>query len=573
MNSPSLFACVEFPKWKGNNQSIPASISFSHLHILINHADNSNPTPLADMRVSDTTTMTSDSLSPLTCTVSDNGKDYRFHFDDSISFEAFSSYFNKSKQLYNEYLFNICNVLMDYSEDIVPDPLLNEVIPLLYCNQALDIDHVICNIHWFFVNLSPKDKNRYAPYLSSLINYLNTHSSVTPEMVKSLTDLRSDLSTPVDDMNPFSYADITRYFSEWIPLISCREGAIYRAVDNLTKEEVAVKVYNISDNKLKSIKNEIRALCSLRDIPSIVHIFQAYCCNNMYYIVEELLQGMTLLDYVMKNGPLKEQEARTVMRVLLETIRECHKRHILHRDIKLDNVMFRTSENRLEDVVLLDFSFSIIAPSNLEESYVGTQEYASPEILKHTSYSVKTDMWSLGVLFYGLVTGFFPFGSQRDAMLTEKIMNGLFARNDSFNRLTTQCQDLISHILEVDPMKRYSAEEALNHPWFRSDEESAVDIRSSKDLAIHDLQAITSSKNSYKMVTSTNAVYIILRETVVHITPEDNAPLFRVNSPLQVPVTSIYTNWERNEMWVQVQGSMYYNQRDRIEGSEFDGLD
>ena len=59
---------------------------------------------------------------------------------------------------------------------------------------------------------------------------------------------------------------------------------------------------------------------------------------------------------------------------------------------------------------------------------------------------------------------------------------------------------------------------------------------------------------------------------VVHITPEDNAPLFRVNSPLQVPVTSIYTNWERNEMWVQVQGSMYYNQRDRIEGSEFDGL-
>ena len=129
----------------------------------------------------------------------------------------------------------------------------------------------------------------------------------------------------------------------------------------------------------------------------------------------------------------------------------------------------------------------------------------------------------MGLCLIRRVTGFFPFGSQRDAMLTEKIMNGLFARNDSFNRLTAQCQDLISHILEVDPMKRYSAEEALNHPWFRSDEESAVDIRSSKDLAIHDLQAITSSKStngelvitidSYKMVTSTNAVYIILRET------------------------------------------------------------
>ena len=114
------------------------------------------------------------------------------------------------------------------------------------------------------------------------------------------------------------------------------------------------------------------------------------------------MQGMTLLDYVMKYGPLLEQEARTVMRVLLETICECHRRHILHRDIKLENVMFRTSENRLEDVARLDFSFSIFAPADLAESYVGTQEYMSPEILKHTSYSSKVDVWSLGVLFYGL---------------------------------------------------------------------------------------------------------------------------------------------------------------------------
>ena len=114
------------------------------------------------------------------------------------------------------------------------------------------------------------------------------------------------------------------------------------------------------------------------------------------------MQGMTLLDYVTKNGPLKEEEARIVMRILLKTIGECHRRSILHRDIKLDNVMFRTSENRLEDVVLLDFGFSIFAPADLAESYVGTQEYISPEILEHTSYSAKTDVWSLGVALYGL---------------------------------------------------------------------------------------------------------------------------------------------------------------------------
>ena len=114
------------------------------------------------------------------------------------------------------------------------------------------------------------------------------------------------------------------------------------------------------------------------------------------------MKGMTLLDYVKKNGPLKEEEARIVMRILLETIGECHKRHILHRDIKLENVMFRTSENRLKDVVLLGFGYSLFAPEDLAESYAGTPEYLSPEILNHSSYSSKADMWSLGVLFYGL---------------------------------------------------------------------------------------------------------------------------------------------------------------------------
>ena len=129
----------------------------------------------------------------------------------------------------------------------------------------------------------------------------------------------------------------------------------------------------------------------------------------------------------------------------------------------------------------------------------------------------------MGLCLIRRVTGLFPFGPRESGNMKSLIENGLFMWDGPFSRLSWNCRDLICHLLMVDPMKRYSAEEALNHPWFRSDEESAVDIRSSKDLAIHDLQAITSSKStngelvitvdSYKMVTSTNAVYIILRET------------------------------------------------------------
>ena len=72
------------------------------------------------------------------------------------------------------------------------------------------------------------------------------------------------------------------------------------------------------------------------------------------------------------------------------------------------------------------------------------------------------------------VTGLFPFGSQKDAMLAKRIQNGLFARNNTYRNLSAQCQDLISHLLEVDSKKRYSAEEALQHPWFAGDYESAT---------------------------------------------------------------------------------------------------
>ena len=80
----------------------------------------------------------------------------------------------------------------------------------------------------------------------------------------------------------------------------------------------------------------------------------------------------------------------------------------------------------------------------------------------------------MGLFLICRVTGLFPFGSRRDAMLTEKIMSGKFTKNDLFNRLTKECQDLISHLLEVDSTKRYSAKEALKDPWFTNGDQSTI---------------------------------------------------------------------------------------------------
>ena len=102
----------------------------------------------------------------------------------------------------------------------------------------------------------------------------------------------------------------------------------------------------------------------------------------------------------------------------------------------------------------------------------------------------------MGLCLIRRVTGLFPFGPRESGNMKSLIENGLFMWDGPFSRLSWNNRDLICHLLMVDPMKRYSAEEALNHPWFGSDEESVVDIRSHNDTVINDLQTIPNSKST-----------------------------------------------------------------------------
>ena len=115
------------------------------------------------------------------------------------------------------------------------------------------------------------------------------------------------------------------------------------------------------------------------------------------------MEGLTLLEYVQQYGPLSEEQARIVMLQLLEAIKRCHEIGILHRDIKLDNIMLRTADNNLNNIVLIDFGLSrFVDPGCFAHTHVGTDEYMAPELGDDTAYTGKAAVWSLGVVFYGL---------------------------------------------------------------------------------------------------------------------------------------------------------------------------
>ena len=115
------------------------------------------------------------------------------------------------------------------------------------------------------------------------------------------------------------------------------------------------------------------------------------------------MEGKSFLDYIQEKGPMTEDAARVVMRRLFETLKVIHANDIAHRDIKFENLMFRNPDYDLNSICLIDFGFARTPDAdNIMKSGVGTTEYMSPQTVNGESYTVKSDIWSMGVVLYGM---------------------------------------------------------------------------------------------------------------------------------------------------------------------------
>ena len=147
-------------------------------------------------------------------------------------------------------------------------------------------------------------------------------------------------------------------------------------------------------------------------------------------------------------------------------VRYCHKKHIIHRDIKLDNVLLDD-----DDVCkLCDFGVSrTLSPHKIIQEQCGTPAYLAPEIVQDEGYSgFKADVWSLGVLLYVLVSGVMPFRASTVKELNKCILKGDFEFLSDV-KLSSEIRDLISKMLNVNVEKRLDSAQVLAHSWFKMD--------------------------------------------------------------------------------------------------------
>ncbi|KAI9187971.1 Serine/threonine-protein kinase [Blastocladiella emersonii ATCC 22665] len=194
--------------------------------------------------------------------------------------------------------------------------------------------------------------------------------------------------------------------------------------------------------------------------PNIVRMADAIVTDTHFYLVMEYVDGPQLLDHVVANGRLPERDAVRLARSLLSAVAYCHAHHIVHRDLKIENILL-TRDGHLK---LVDFGLSnFYDPASQLHTFCGSLYFASPELISAHPYTgPEVDVWSLGVILYVLVTARVPFDAPTLPQLHARIRRGEVHFPGFLSR---ELVDLLRRMLTVDPARRIPMADVLAHPW------------------------------------------------------------------------------------------------------------
>jgi len=241
-------------------------------------------------------------------------------------------------------------------------------------------------------------------------------------------------------------------------------GKVNLCLHTLTGRLVAIKSINKekikNERQKKKIKLETTIMETLSKSKNIVKIFETYETKKHICIVMEYICAGDLLTYIKKRSKLTEPVAKFIFKQIILGIKHIHDNSIIHRDIKLDNILLDLDNN----IKICDFGVSRkINKDDVMFEQCGTPAYIAPEILINKGYQgFGVDIWSAGVVLYAMLSGTVPFKGNNLKELHNLIISGDYKE---IKGISIEAEDLLKNILEVDPNKRFKIEEILNHPW------------------------------------------------------------------------------------------------------------
>lgn len=257
-------------------------------------------------------------------------------------------------------------------------------------------------------------------------------------------------------------------------------STVHRCVIRNTDEEFACKVIDCQiieerfQGMMVQFQTEIEALRHLQH-PGIIRLYDVYIkTDDKIFIIMELMNGGELFDYVVQKGTLMEDEAARIVQKVTSALVYMHSRNICHRDLKPENLLLKTKPTGPHDAVevkIIDFGLSKAMEEPIARTFLGTRGYLAPEMLQRREYTRAVDTWAMGVIVFVLLCGCLPFDDDAAMVPSDDLIKTKFVLR--FPRwaknLSASAKNLLSHLLDVNPRTRFTAEQALEHPWVRGE--------------------------------------------------------------------------------------------------------
>ena len=232
-------------------------------------------------------------------------------------------------------------------------------------------------------------------------------------------------------------------------------------------------------NKLeKRFEIEIRIDQQLHH-PGIVALIEIMQDDANFYLIMEFCPNGELFQYIVDRKKLSEDEARSLILQVMDSVNYIHKMGVSHRDLKPENILV-DQNNHLK---ISDFGLSrFVGKNGMVETPCGSPCYASPECISGKPYNGKTnDVWSVGVILYAMVTGQLPWTKRNQTQLFEQIKQGEYTIP---HYVSKDCGDLLKKLMTVDSKKRITLEKAMEHPWFANANRVHIEAKPQKLVSL-----------------------------------------------------------------------------------------
>ncbi|XP_062950120.1 serine/threonine-protein kinase 33 isoform X3 [Cynocephalus volans] len=288
-------------------------------------------------------------------------------------------------------------------------------------------------------------------------------------------------------------------------------GMVIEAIDKETQTKWAIKKVNkekAGSSAVKLLEREVNILKSVKH-EHIIHLEQVFETPKKMYLVMELCEDGELKEILERKGHFSENETRWIIQSLASAIAYLHNNDIVHRDLKLENIMVKSSfidaNNEMNlNIKVTDFGLAVKKQGRSEvtlQTTCGTPIYMAPEVINAHDYSQQCDIWSIGVIMYILLCGEPPFLASSEEKLFELIRKGeLRFENPVWDSISDCAKSVLKQLMKVDPAHRITAKELLDNQWLTSTAYEEKFPATSKKANVNNFDVCSSSSMSSKLL-------------------------------------------------------------------------